>query len=192
MNAQDITTGAATTHGERPRAVVVGLGNPYRGDDGVGPAVAELVERRLGRTPLDGLGLRVEVLAGIPDPMDLIGRWDDALVAVVVDAAETGTDAAIAVSPGTVSVIAARRDRTLADLPAAWPTSTHHLGLGTAIRVAHALDSAPAQVLVVAVEGEQFGFSDALSPPVAAAVELAADRVLQALADAADEWTRTG
>jgi len=73
------------------RAVVVGLGNAYRGDDGVGPAVAALVARTLTRSDGTGTsaadGLTVDVLAGLPDPMDLLGRWDDAELAVVVDAA---------------------------------------------------------------------------------------------------------
>ena len=31
-----------------PRAVIIGLGNPIRRDDAVGPAVARLVHQRLG------------------------------------------------------------------------------------------------------------------------------------------------
>jgi Ni,Fe-hydrogenase maturation factor len=46
------------------RIVVIGVGNPYRTDDGVGPAVVELLERR----HVEGV-----VLARL-DPQDATGR----------------------------------------------------------------------------------------------------------------------
>ena len=74
--------------------LVVGLGNDFRGDDAVGPVVA-----RAAAAHLDTPRRPVAVLAGIADPLDLLGRWDDAALVVIVDAVRSGAPA------GRVSVI---------------------------------------------------------------------------------------
>src|SRR4051812_10829828 len=60
-------------------AVVVGLGNRYRRDDGVGVAAAA----ELKRLALPG----VRVVTGIVDPMGLLEAWSGATLAVLIDAA---------------------------------------------------------------------------------------------------------
>ena len=69
-------------------SLVAGLGNEYRSDDGAGPAVAAYVSERMSKV----------VSKVISEPLDLIGAWDDADLAVVVDA--TRSD-----SPGTVQFV---------------------------------------------------------------------------------------
>ena len=58
--------------------VVIGIGNPYRHDDGIGPAVADAI---------DGLhlpGVRVAMSDG--EPIGLLAAWEDTSLAIVVDA----------------------------------------------------------------------------------------------------------
>ena len=79
------------------RVVVVAMGNEYRRDDGAGLAVVRSVRPRLGElsTPeVDAVGI-----GPFGDPLDLLGQWDDAALAVVVDAVRTGAP------PGTVVVV---------------------------------------------------------------------------------------
>lgn len=148
------------------RAVVAGLGNPYRLDDAVGLVVAAEAARRA-----DGL-----VDAGpIEDPLDLLGRWDGADLAVVVDATRSGR------APGTVAVV----DLTAAGEGTAGPTSTHGVGLVGAWRIARALGNAPARVVVVGVEGERFGAGEGLSARVAAAAPSAVEAVVALVAGGA-------
>ena len=60
-------------------AVVIGIGNPHRRDDGVGPAVA-------ARVAAHGL-VGVEVHTCPTEPAALLDAWDCATLAVLVDAA---------------------------------------------------------------------------------------------------------
>ena len=60
------------------RAVLIGIGNPYQRDDGIGPAVASAIERL--RLP----GVRVVISDG--EPVGLLAAWEDTGLAIVVDA----------------------------------------------------------------------------------------------------------
>ncbi len=136
------------------RIAVIGVGNDYRRDDGVGWAViARLRERPL---PPDA------VLATCDgDPGRLIGLWEGARLAVVVDAAH-----AHPVTPGRVHRLTVDAGR----LPAPSATSSHGLGLGEAVELARVLGLLPDRLVVYAVEGADSDFGTGLSPAVAATV----------------------
>lgn len=143
------------------RALVAGVGSEYRGDDGVGPAVARRVQR---------LNPQLADVGPVTEPLDLVDRWDGADLVVLVDAVRSGA------APGTISVV------ELTDAKAhrpAEPTSTHGIGLVRVLRLAQALDRAPRRVLLVGVEGGDFGPGTRLSPAVAAAVPEAAALVIR-------------
>jgi hydrogenase maturation protease len=156
-------TGAVTTG----QTMVIGIGNDYRRDDGVGPVVARRVASRL-----EGAGRHdVEVLDGVPDPLDLLGRWDGAALVVVIDAVRSPAPV------GTVAVV------DLAGAPsAAGATSTHGFGVAAALRLARALGQAPGRVVAVTVAGEDFARGTDLGPAVAGAVPEAVERVLALIA----------
>ena len=150
--------------------VLIGIGNAFRRDDGVGPAVAAEFDRL--RVP----GVTVACADG--EPSQLLDAWDGAGLAIVVDA--------VACSPGSPGRIhraelgrpyALAGQALLAGPPRAGApgagapgagTSTHGLGVPDAIRLAVALDRAPARLVVYAVEGADLGFGTGLSGPVAA------------------------
>ena len=156
-------------------ALVVGVGNADRGDDGAGPAVARQVQDR-------GLpGVRVLPQA---EPMDLLvedGVGED--VVVVVDAARSGEPA------GTVVVVDARADRLP---PSSGAGSTHALGLDTVVELLDTLDRMPHRLLLVTVAGACFEPGAALSPEVVAALPDAVDRVLAALGAPSDRSASGG
>ncbi len=142
------------------RVVVVGLGNAYRGDDGVGPAVAERVRGQAG----------VEVVICELEPSRLLDAWTGADLALIVDAVSSGAE------PGTVH----RFDATERRVPTSvFRGSTHALGVGEVIELARALGRLPGRVLVYGVEGEQFAAGQGLRPIVAAAVEPLASELLE-------------
>jgi hydrogenase maturation protease len=146
--------------------VVVGVGNAYRRDDGVGLAVAERLRVRGA----------IEVVTCEQEPSRLLDAWSGADAALVVDAVSSGADA------GTVH----RFDASERALPSrVFRGSTHALGVAEVIEIARALGRLPRRVLVYGVEGSDFAAGDGLSPAVAATVEpLAAELLAEAEAAA--------
>lgn len=130
---------------------MIGLGNPDRGDDAVGPLVAGRAAGALG-LPADS--------CPPPGPVELLERWEGVDLAVVVDAVRAGDP------PGTVRVIDAADEAVLGTATA----STHGLGLACALRLSQAVGRAPARVVLVGVEGGDFSAGGRLSPAVAKAV----------------------
>lgn len=139
--------------------VVIGLGNVYRRDDGVGVVAAAAVER----LALPG----VDIHAGVSDPMDLIEAWSGRELAVVIDAAVT-----VPAVPGRV------RRRSPTDLDAGDGLSSHGFDLAQAHALGRALGRVPAAVVVFAVEVADVGHGAGLSPRVAAAVSDVVERVM--------------
>jgi hydrogenase maturation protease len=134
-----------------PRAVLIGVGNPYRRDDGIGPAVVAAA----GKLHLPGIVLTVSD----GEPSQLLDAWSGADLAVVVDAVLCDPP-----EPGRIH-------RTTLGSAAAGPAaSTHGLGIPEAIRLAEALGRAPRRLVVFAVEAADLGFGLGLSPAVAASV----------------------
>ena len=99
--------------------LVIGVGNPWRGDDGAGLEVA----RRLGGVTFEG------------DGTGLIDVWDEADdEVVVVDAGASGG------TPGAIR----RFDARAAPLPAhSLRSSSHHFGVADAVELARSLDRLP-------------------------------------------------
>jgi hydrogenase maturation protease len=144
--------------------VVIGVGNPYRRDDGVGPAVAE----EIGRLGLPGTC--VVVTDG--EPSRLLDAWTGTDVAVVVDAALLRDPA-----PGRVHRL------PVEGLPGGVAASSSHgLGIPEAVELARALDRLPARLVFYTVEIDEAGYGTGLSAPVAAAVPSVVDAVLAELA----------
>ncbi|MFF5497411.1 hydrogenase maturation protease [Streptomyces aquilus] len=138
----------------RGRISVIGVGNEFRRDDGVGwTVVARLRERPL---PPD-----TDLATCDGDPGRLIGLWEGARLAVVVDAAHAHPG-----TPGRVHRL--ELDAGRLDRPPT--TSSHGLGLGEAVELARVLGLLPEQLVVYAVEGADSTLGTGLSPAVADAV----------------------
>lgn len=152
-------------------AVVIGVGNPMRRDDGVGHAVLEQLRAR------PALGVRLVALDG--EPTRVLDAWTGARVAVVVDAVRS------AAAPGTVHVVEVTTSgggegdaRPGVPPPSAAPASTHGAGLAEAVALGRTLDRVPARLVLVGVEALDVGDGPELSAPVLAAVPVAVDAVL--------------
>jgi hydrogenase maturation protease len=142
------------------RGVMIGIGNPDRGDDMAGRAVA----RRLrGTVPAD-----VEIVEHDGEPAALIARLDGVAAAFLVDACASGAPA------GTIH----RIDLHDKPLPPAPPAlSSHGLGLAEALELARALGQLPPHCVVYAIEGRRFETGADLSPPVVQAIGTVARRL---------------
>jgi len=142
------------------RVLVVGVGNPDRGDDGIGPRV---VRQLRGRVPPD-----VAILERSGDALALIDDWEGRDAVILVDAAAPcGT-------PGQIHRIDLLKDPLPPELTL---SSTHGFGVAEAVGLADALDLLPAQVIAYAIEGINFEQGEPISAEVAAVTNEAADRI---------------
>ena len=165
---------AATDNEARPRTLIVGLGNPILGDDGVGWRVVDVLEQRLGidswaREAIGPLELDRLSVGGLTLMERLVG-YERALV----------VDAEIGDPPGAVRVT------SLGELDARPPAhldSAHDVSLARAIELARDLGSmVPPQIVVVTIGiSATAQFEESLSPAVEAAVEPAVDLILDRL-----------
>lgn len=151
------------------RRLVLGIGNPERGDDAAG----RLVARRLrGILPPDVTLAEVD-----GEATAILAAFDGVSAAFLVDACVSGAPA------GTVH----RFDVAAGPLPqAAFGLSTHGFGLAEAVELARALGQLPPLCVVHAIEGASFETGAAPSPAVALAVGEVAGRLRAALADPAE------
>jgi hydrogenase maturation protease len=147
------------------QALVIGLGNPDRGDDAVGVEVA----RQVAAERLDIAVLEFD------DPSEAIDAWESDDTVVVADAVCSGGH------PGDIHVV----DAVTQKLPTGrWSAGgTHALGLAAAVEIARALGRLPRRLVVVGVEAKHFGYGTPMADAVAAAVPAAVDAVLAAIDD---------
>lgn len=163
----------------RPSTLVVALGNPILGDDGVGWHVLDALRDRLG--PDAGIELDRLSVGGVALMERLVGYRR----AVIVDAILGDAD-----PPGTTwcRPIDAVVTRTASHLD-----SSHDAPLPAALLAGRALGARlPEQILVVGVAIARADvFGESLSQPVAAAVGGAVTAVLEAVtADQAADLAR--
>ncbi len=147
----------------RATTLVIGLGNPILGDDGVGWRVAHEVQTRLTDPDVE---ITCLALGGVA----LMERMAGYQRAIIIDAVATGAPLG--------SVLCAPLEEF--PRPASGHTaSSHDTSLATALHLGRELGvPVPAEVLVVAVEAQRlYEFGVGLSPAVAAAVPIAASRV---------------
>jgi hydrogenase maturation protease len=150
-----------------PSAVVIGVGNIYRKDDGAGPAAIDLL-RESGNPP----GVTFAVCDG--EPSRLIELWSRSELAVVIDALSVRSP-----RPGVIH----RLDVEAVEASGEPPSTSHGLGLGTAVRLARELDRMPERLIVYAIEIDQYGFGPHMSEPVRRAVGHVAEHVGADLAE---------
>jgi hydrogenase maturation protease len=146
------------------RTVVIGVGNPLRGDDAAG---VEAAERLRPRVPAG-----VEVVACSEEPSRLMEAWEGADSVVLVDTVSSGA------APGTLH----RFDAGEEAVPArTFRSSTHAIGLADTIELARALGRLPERVCVWGVEAGGFATGSPLTPPVETAVAALVHAVLNDL-----------
>jgi hydrogenase maturation protease len=165
-----------------PPTLVVGLGNPILGDDGVGWRVVDEVERRLAAMP-DPPPVVLDRLA--VGGLTLMERLVGASRAILVDSIVSRDGV-----PGGVRVDSLG---ALASRPAAHLDSGHDAPLASALAAGRALGAVlPDEVIVVTVDVLPCDtFAHGLTLPVAEAVAPAADAVMEVLADTlalAETW----
>jgi hydrogenase maturation protease len=169
----------STFHFSLPfHTLVLGLGNPLRGDDGAGLRVAEAIDARLRERPLPG----VRVVASTRAGLDVIDLLAGASRAVIVDCL-VAPDA----HPGRI------RRLTIDACPgSARLVGAHDLSLADAFALARATGvPMPTEVEVYGIEAvETLAIGEGLSPAVEGAVRVLAAEIYARLAVLANEERR--
>jgi len=150
------------------QTLVIGLGNPILGDDGIGWRVAEAVKA------LD-LPDEVEVDCLALGGLSLMERLIDYPRAIIIDAIQT--------RDGKIGQVYTLALEALPDLSAGHTTAVHDTSLQTALALGRAMGAKlPDEVFIVAVEAQRvYDFSEELTPDVEAAIPNAAQAVMNLL-----------
>lgn len=148
--------------------LVVGLGNPILGDDGIGWHVAQQVRRQEPAVEVECIAL---------GGLSLMERLVGYNKVIIIDAIHLENS-----KPGSVAVCPLS---DLPDLSTGHTTSAHDTSLQAALTLGRQMGAVlPDIVMIVAVSAEHvYEFSEELSPEVAAAVPEATRAVLNLLDD---------
>jgi hydrogenase maturation protease len=160
------------------KTLIIGLGNPILGDDGVGWVVAEQVRLAILNPQSTILNPQsVEVDCASLGGLSLMERLTGSERVILVDAIFTGTQPV-----GTVRRFLLDE---LPDLSAGHSASAHDTSLRNALQVGRDMQvplPEDEHVIIVTVEAQAvYDFSQELSPAVAAAVPVALQQVLELL-----------
>ncbi|TFH65279.1 MAG: hydrogenase maturation protease [Candidatus Zixiibacteriota bacterium] len=144
----------------RSLALIVGVGNEYRRDDGAGAEVA----RRIDKLNLP----QVRVLLHSGEGASLLEHFDEADLVIIIDAAQSES------SPGTVHFFDAGNSPIPSDF---FNYSTHAFSVAEAVELARALKKLPARLLVYGIEGTDFSAGIGLTEAVRASVDIVVERI---------------
>lgn len=148
-------------------ALVLGIGNDFRCDDGVGVAVA----RRIAELRIVG----VHVMIDVGDPGSVLDAWTDVPLVIAVDAARC--DAA---QPGRI------RRWSPGHYGASAVMSSHGFGLAQTLSLGEALGRLPQRLLVFTVDVDDVSPQMTLTPAVASVVPQVVEAILTELET--DPW----
>jgi hydrogenase maturation protease len=147
--------------------LIVGLGNPLQGDDGVGCAIAEVLQA----TPFrERVPEEVQVMdLGTPG-IGLINFVEGRKRVIIVDAAEMGR------VPGEVARLVPeqiRLDRSIRSF------SLHAPGIADSLLLAQALNLRLPDIVIFGIQPSFIGWRSGLSPAVRSAVPRVVEAVLE-------------
>ena len=147
-----------------PRTLVIGIGNVFRCDDGVGLIVAQRVREKVSPA--------VKVLEASGEGAALMEAWKDTDSVILIDAVHSGA------KPGTIH----RLDAHTQPIPSKYfHYSTHAFSVAEAMELARALDQLPPRLVIYGIEGKTFEAGEKLSPEVGQAVDRVVKLILKEL-----------
>ena len=145
-----------------PQLLIIGVGNPYRGDDAAGLQAVRLL-RDMG---IDASNLQEHSGEGA----SLMETWEGAKAVILIDAVNSGS------SPGTIHRLEPYNNPLPAQM---FQSSTHAFSLPQAIEMARALEELPPRLIVFGIEGQDFQAGAELSSEVRKALPELTRRVLE-------------
>lgn len=136
------------------RVLVIGVGNEFRSDDGVGLIVA---------CKLKGINISgVNVLSLAGEGGDLLRVWKDYGTVFLVDAVVSGS------AVGTLHRVDLRKQKVPVEFSG---SSSHALGIAESVELARVLGTLPPRCIFIGIEAGNVGMGTKVSKSVAKAAE---------------------
>jgi hydrogenase maturation protease len=152
-----------------PEILVIGIGNAYRSDDGVGLVAARRLKNQGSRS--------FRVLEHSGEGADLMNCWEGVETVILIDAVRSDA------KPGTLH----RWNASRGSLPAqTFRGSSHAFSLVAAVELARVLRRLPQHLIVYGIEGRHFGAGTGLSSETEEAISDLVRRVLKEVAQILD------
>jgi hydrogenase maturation protease len=145
---------AGASQAPSPDTLVVGLGNPLRGDDGIGPRAIQMLVT-------EALPEGVEVVEGGTQGLGLVSLMEGWRRVILVDAANVGQP------PGRFVRFTPQEARLLGSDQS---LSVHNAGLRDALLLAETLELLPDEIVIYGMQPSNLDWDDDLSPQVKAAM----------------------
>jgi hydrogenase maturation protease len=148
-----------------PRTLVLGLGNPLMGDDGLGVAALECLREEWA------LSEDVDLVDGGTWGMNLLPLIETAERVILIDAIRSG------VAPGTLTIL------ERCDLPRYFSLklSPHQIDLREVLALAELRGALPDQLVAIGIEPQRIEMEVELSPVVRAGLRKVVDLVVDRL-----------
>jgi len=161
MMTEEKNSWRATSLNRGPDILIIGIGNEYRGDDGIGLCLAHrLKEKNLP-------GTIVETYCG--EGIGLMELWKSYTRVFLLDAVHSDAP------PGKIY----RFNTKLRPFPSCWVNhSTHNFCIAETIELAKALDLLPHYMVIYGIAGTLFKRGDGISPEVRAAAGEVVERII--------------
>jgi hydrogenase maturation protease len=137
------------------KTLVLGVGNPFRQDDGIGPAV---ISRLQSERNLEG----IDLLDGGADGLSLIDYIEGYEKTLIVDAVDMG------MAPGEVRLFSPGEVKLRIKTDA---LSTHGFGLAEVIALMERLEI-KTDLRIIGIQAKNVSFGEGMSPEVAAKIEI--------------------
>jgi len=129
------------------KPLIVGIGNPFRGDDAVGLEVARSLQSTFGNT--------LDVIYCEGDPTDLLELWSDRDQVFLIDAVSTGAQ-----NIGFLHQFHPLENPIPASLSS---SSTHLIDINQVIELGKALGSIPKMITLFGIESHNFSLERSIS-----------------------------
>jgi len=149
--------GAGSDGNQKCSALIIGIGNELRRDDGVGVEVARQIDE------LNIAGTRILLHSG--EGASLLEHFQEADLILLVDAVKSDSP------PGTVFYLDAGTSQIPGDF---FNYSTHAFSVAEAVEMARVLNKLPRRLLIYGIEGADFSAGIGLTE----AVQLSVDNVV--------------
>jgi len=153
----------------KKETLILGVGNPLRRDDGIGPEVIRLLtENRSKKNNSYKLSSDIDLLDGGTDGLGLIEYLKDYKKVVIIDAVE------MKLKPGTIKVFTPEEAVININSDA---LSTHGFGIAELIKLAKGLDINP-ELIIVGIQPESIDYGEDLTTPVSSVLNNLIELVL--------------
>lgn len=150
----------------KKETLILGVGNPLRRDDGIGPKVIRLLSENRNSNKLPS---GTDMIDGGTDGLGLIEYLKNYEKVVIIDAVEMG------LAPGTIKVFTPEEAVISINTDS---LSTHGFGIAELIKLAKELDINP-ELIVVGIQPEDVSYGEGLSDTVEATVDGVIEKVIK-------------